>query len=71
MATMGLVSLPGMFTGQILGGASPVVAARYQIAIMIAIFVCISVGTIGALLSSSVKALDRFGRVKPGILRRG
>lgn len=38
MATIGLVSLPGMMTGMILGGASPVTAIKYQIAIMIAIF---------------------------------
>lgn len=39
MATMGIVFLPGMMTGQILGGVSPVLAIKYQIAIMIAIFV--------------------------------
>lgn len=39
MATIGLVSLPGMMTGQILGGSVPMQAIRYQIAIMIAIFV--------------------------------
>ncbi len=38
MATIGLVSLPGMMTGVILGGASPAVAIKYQIAIMISIF---------------------------------
>ncbi|MHC4519403.1 MAG: ABC transporter permease [Planctomycetota bacterium] len=38
MTTIGLVSLPGMMTGAILGGASPVVAIKYQIAIMISIF---------------------------------
>lgn len=38
MATIGLVSLPGMMTGVILGGADPVTAIKYQIAIMIAIF---------------------------------
>jgi len=38
MATLGLVSLPGMMTGQILGGSDPAVAIKYQIAIMIAIF---------------------------------
>ncbi len=37
MATMGIVSLPGMMTGQILGGSVPLVAIKYQIAIMIAI----------------------------------
>ncbi len=38
MATMGLVSLPGMMTGQILGGAEPWIAVKYQIAIMLCIF---------------------------------
>lgn len=38
MATIGLVSLPGMMTGVILAGADPATAIRYQIAIMIAIF---------------------------------
>jgi len=31
---VGLVSLPGMMTGQILSGVSPLVAARYQIMVM-------------------------------------
>jgi len=38
MATIGLVSLPGMMTGQILGGSLPIVAIKYQVAIMAAIF---------------------------------
>ncbi|MBN2247017.1 MAG: ABC transporter permease [Candidatus Aminicenantes bacterium] len=38
MATIGIVSLPGMMTGIILGGTDPMVAIKYQIAIMIAIF---------------------------------
>jgi len=38
MTTIGLVSLPGMMTGQILGGSFPIVAIKYQIAIMAAIF---------------------------------
>jgi len=37
MATIGLVSLPGMMTGQILAGASPIIAIKYQIAIMMGI----------------------------------
>jgi putative ABC transport system permease protein len=37
MAAMGIVSLPGMMTGQILSGTDPTVAVRYQIAIMCAI----------------------------------
>jgi putative ABC transport system permease protein len=38
MATIGLVSLPGMMTGQILSGSSPMTAIQYQIMIMLAIF---------------------------------
>ncbi len=34
MMTVGLVQLPGMMTGQILAGASPLVAIRYQIVVM-------------------------------------
>lgn len=44
MVGMGIVSLPGMMTGQILSGTLPTTAILYQIAIMIAICtaVCLS-----------------------------
>jgi putative ABC transport system permease protein len=35
---VGLVSLPGMMTGQILSGVSPLIAAKYQIMVMCMIF---------------------------------
>lgn len=35
---VGLVSLPGMMTGQILAGVSPLIAVRYQIMVMCMIF---------------------------------
>lgn len=35
---VGLVSLPGMMTGQILSGVSPLIAVRYQIMVMCMIF---------------------------------
>jgi len=38
LLAVGLVSLPGMMTGQILSGVSPLVAARYQILVMAMIF---------------------------------
>jgi putative ABC transport system permease protein len=37
-ATIGLIWLPGMMTGQILGGSDPMTAIKYQILIVIAIF---------------------------------
>ena len=38
MFAVGLVSLPGMMTGQILSGVSPLIAVRYQIVVMCMIF---------------------------------
>lgn len=37
MLTMGIVSIPGMMTGQILSGTFPLTAIKYQIGIMLAI----------------------------------
>lgn len=38
MFAVGLVSLPGMMTGQILSGVSPLIAVRYQIMVMCMIY---------------------------------
>lgn len=38
LLAVGLVSLPGMMTGQILSGISPLIAVRYQIMVMCMIF---------------------------------
>jgi putative ABC transport system permease protein len=38
LLAVGLVSLPGMMTGQILSGVSPIIAVRYQILVMCMIF---------------------------------
>ncbi len=38
LLAVGLVSLPGMMTGQILSGISPLIAARYQIMVMCMIY---------------------------------
>ena len=42
---VGLVSLPGMMTGQILSGESPLIAARYQIMVMCMIFASAGIST--------------------------
>ncbi|MEH6627499.1 MAG: ABC transporter permease [Motiliproteus sp.] len=42
LLAVGLVSLPGMMTGQILSGVSPLIAARYQIMVM-----CMITGSAG------------------------
>jgi putative ABC transport system permease protein len=50
MITMGIVSLPGMMTGQLLAGVSPVQAVRYQIVIMFLIASATALGTVGVVL---------------------
>ncbi len=46
MVGMGIVFLPGMMTGQILSGTSPVTAINYQIAIMLGILGSVSLTVI-------------------------
>ncbi|MDW7730365.1 MAG: iron export ABC transporter permease subunit FetB [Bacillota bacterium] len=43
MVGMGIIFIPGMMTGQILAGASPLVAIEYQIAIMLGILGSVSI----------------------------
>ena len=38
MSVVGIVSLPGMMTGQILSGVDPLIAVRYQIMVMCMVF---------------------------------
>jgi len=47
MMVVGLVSLPGMMTGQILAGADPLAAVKYQIVVMFMIAGATSLGAIG------------------------
>jgi putative ABC transport system permease protein len=70
MATMGIVSLPGMMTGQILGGALPVEAIKYQIGIMICIFTSMVVAALSNILLSLPLAFDDHQRLKEGIFSR-
>lgn len=50
MSVVGIVSLPGMMTGQVLAGESPVEAVRYQIVIMFLIAAASALGTVCAVL---------------------
>ena len=53
MLGMGIVSLPGMMTGQILSGTVPTTAILYQIAIMIAICTAVACSCFFALYFGS------------------
>ena len=45
MSTAGLVSLPGMMTGQILSGVAPIEAVKYQILVIVLIAARTGFGT--------------------------
>ena len=67
VATLGIVSLPGMMTGQILGGSSPMVAIKYQIAIMISIFSAMVISSTLSLIFTRKIAFDSYGMLKQEI----
>ena len=57
---VGLVSLPGMMTGQILSGVSPLIAVRYQIMVMSMIFGASAIAIVCFLLL--IKRIETFAR---------
>ncbi len=56
LMVVGLVSIPGMMTGQILGGVDPVAAVRYQIVVMLMITSAVAIGSM-MLVGLSLKRL--------------
>jgi putative ABC transport system permease protein len=66
---LGLVSLPGMMTGQILGGSPPIVAIKYQIAIMLAIFTAIAIATSLNLLFSLKIGFNEYDMLRKDMFR--
>lgn len=69
MASIGLVFLPGMMTGQILGGSSPLVAVKYQLAIMLAIFTAVTMSVALTALLTARSGFNEAGLLKPDIFR--
>jgi putative ABC transport system permease protein len=68
MTVIGLISLPGMMTGQILGGSSPVVAIKYQVMIMLAIFVGCTINLFFSILFSNRFIFTKYNVLKEKIL---
>ncbi len=64
MAAAGVVSLPGMMTGQILAGTAPALAVKYQILVMFIITVGTGFGTIAAVLAGSRRLFDQRQRLR-------
>ncbi len=59
LLAVGLVSLPGMMTGQILSGISPLIASRYQIMVMCMIFASAGISTAIFLSLCKSRVMDK------------
>jgi putative ABC transport system permease protein len=64
MAAAGVVSLPGMMTGQILAGVPPGEAVRYQLLIMFLIAGATGLGVMSAVLSGAWRLTDARHRLR-------
>jgi len=71
MAAAGVISLPGMMTGQILAGAPPLEAVKYQILIMFMIATGTGFGTLGAVWLGAQRLFDERERLRLDRLSRG
>lgn len=69
MMVMGVVSLPGMMTGQMLAGAAPSSAVRYQIVIMFMITAATALGVVGVVLLAYRKLFSREHQLRTDRLR--
>jgi putative ABC transport system permease protein len=69
MAVSGLVSLPGMMTGQILAGTDPVEAVKYQILVMFLIGGTTGLGTVAAVWLGARRMFDHRQRLRLDRLR--
>ncbi|WP_294947017.1 iron export ABC transporter permease subunit FetB [Sulfurivirga sp.] len=64
LAAAGVVSLPGMMTGQILAGADPMEAVKYQIMIILLIVVSTALGAVLAVRLGQRRLFDARARLR-------
>jgi putative ABC transport system permease protein len=69
MSATGVVSLPGMMTGQILGGVPPAEAVKYQILVMFLIAGGTGLGAVTAVLGGVYRLTDGRHRLRLDRLR--
>ena len=69
MMVVGIVSLPGMMTGQLLAGTSPVEAVKYQIVIMFLIASGTALGTVLVVLFSFRRLFNEDHQFESVLLR--
>ena len=71
MTVVGIVSLPGMMTGQILAGSDPMEAVGYQLVVMFMIAASTSLGGIAVALLTYRRMFDSDHRLRPERIRGG
>lgn len=59
MMIVGLVSLPGMMTGQLVSGMDPMQAIKYQIVIMFLIASATAMGTVGVVMLTFLRLFNK------------
>jgi len=62
MSVVGLVSLPGIMTGQLLAGVPPVQAVKYQIVVMFLIAAAVALGTVLAVFAAYRRLFNSWGQ---------
>ena len=65
MAAAGIISLPGMMTGQILAGVPPVEAVKYQLMIMFLIAGVVGLASLLAMILAIHRLTDERHRLRP------
>ena len=70
VAVMGIVFLPGLMTGQLIAGLSPMTAITYQLALMLTIYTATTVCVTIAIILTSYISFDEFGMLKKEIFLR-
>lgn len=64
MSAAGVITLPGMMTGQILAGMSPFEAAKYQVFVLFLLCGAAGLGALGATLGAAWRATDDRHRLR-------
>lgn len=70
LVAAGIISLPGMMTGQILAGADPAEAVKYQIMIMLLIAISTGLGTLMAISMAGKRLFDERERLQLQVLEK-
>jgi putative ABC transport system permease protein len=71
ISTIGIVHLPGMMTGQMIAGSSPLLAIKYQIAVMIGVYVSTVICVTLSILLTSHVCFDDYGLLREEMFREG